>query len=181
MNFLDLKPLMASLAQAHGYDGALLAGQAWQESRFNPDALSPAGARGLMQFMPSTWAWAQDMGWIPRGADITDPTLNLQAGIRYMQWLLQRYAGAAEPLSLALAAYNAGQKKVDDAIKATGRTDWAGIKASLKPETQGYVPAILDRATFYKTAFVAGAVGLGGAGIAILAFLAFVVLRRVMA
>lgn len=175
MSFLDFKPLIASIAAGHSYDAALLAAQAHTESAFNPSARSGAGAMGLMQFMPATWAeWGL-------GKDPFDPAASLDAGVRYMRSLLSRYAGAAEPVALALAAYNVGMGNVDKAIKASGRTDWAGIVSYLPKETQDYVPKILDRAAFYKTVFVAGAVGLGGAGIALLAFLAFVVLRRVLA
>ena len=174
MTFAVLKPLIQSIASAHGYDAALLAAQASAESGFNPEAVSGAGAKGLMQFMDATWAeWGQGSPF--------DPSASLDAGVRYMKSLLARYANAAEPVSLALAAYNAGMGTVDKAIKATGRTDWAGVEAALPAETRAYVPKILDRATLYKAAFVAGAVGLSTAGVALLAFLGFVLLRRIMA
>lgn len=175
MSFLDLKPLIASIAAGHSYDAALLAAQVHTESAFNPDAQSPAGAQGLMQFMPATW---REWGL---GRSPFDPSASLDAGVRYMRSLLSRYTGATDPVALALAAYNVGMGNVDKAIKATGRTDWNGIKGLLPKETQDYVPKILERAAFYKTVFVAGAAGLGGAGIALLAFLAFVLLRRIMA
>ena len=174
MSFLSLKPLISSIAAAHGYDAALLAAQASTESGFNPDAVSPAGAKGLMQFMDATWAeWGQGSPF--------DPSASLDAGVRYMKSLLARYANAAEPVSLALAAYNAGMGTVDKAISRTGRTDWAGVESALPAETRAYVPRILDRAALYKAAFVADAVGLGTAGVALLAFLGFVLLRRIMA
>ncbi|HEX9081461.1 MAG TPA: lytic transglycosylase domain-containing protein [Holophagaceae bacterium] len=175
MTFLSLKPLIASIASAHGYDAALLAAQASAESGFNPQAVSPAGAKGLMQFMDATWSeWGL-------GRDPFDASASLDAGVRYMKSLIARYSGAAEPVSLALAAYNAGMGNVDKAIKATGRTDWAGIQDHLPAETRAYVPKILGRAAVYKAAFVAGAVGLGTAGIALLAFLAVAMLRRILA
>lgn len=175
MSFLDLKPLISSIAAGHSYDAALLAAQAHTESGFDPKVRAKDGGMGLMQFMPATWAeWGM-------GKDPYDPAASLDAGVRYMRSLLSRYAGAAEPVALALAAYNTGMGNVDKAIKATGRTDWNGIKGLLPKITQNYVPTILERAAFYKTVFVAGAAGLGGAGIALLAFLAFVLLRRMMA
>jgi soluble lytic murein transglycosylase-like protein len=175
MTFLDLKPIIQSIASAHGYDAALLAAQASTESGFNPNAISGAGAKGVMQFMDATWAeWGL-------GKSPFDAAASLDAGVRYMKSLLARYANAAEPVSLALAAYNAGMGTVDKAIKATGRTDWAGVESALPAETRAYVPKILDRAALYKAAFIAGAAGLGAAGVALLAFLGFVLLRRVLA
>lgn len=181
MSFETFRALIAETAGRTGYDAALLAAQAWQESRFNPVAVSPAGARGLMQFMPKTWVWAQEMGWVPKGANITDPALNLLGGVRYMQWLLNRYKGAADPLPLALAAYNAGQGTVDKAISATKRTDWDGVRTHLPGETQGYVPVILGRVAFYRSAFGVAKVAIPGLAVGLLLFLVTVLLRRGLA
>jgi soluble lytic murein transglycosylase-like protein len=172
VSFLELKPLITSVAQAHRYDAAILAAQAHQESAFKLDAVSKAGAQGLMQFMPATW---REWG---KGLDPFNAEASLDAGVRYMQMLAARYRGAADPIALALAAYNGGMKRVDDAIKRTGRTDWQGIEALLPQETRAYVPAILNRAVFYKTVFVAG---IAGPAVALLALLAFFLVRRVMA
>lgn len=172
MAFLDIKPLIEAAAQAYGYDAALLAAQAHQESAFRPEAVSKAGAQGLMQFMPATW---REWG---KGLDPFDAAASLDAGIRYMKYLLARYRGAADPEALALAAYNSGMGNVDAAIRKTGRTDWEGINAALPAETRAYVPAILNRRTFYRTLFT---VGLSGAAVGVLALLAVVVLRRLIA
>lgn len=172
MAFLDLKPLIEAAARAYGYDAALLAAQAHQESAFRPDATSPAGAQGLMQFMPATWReWGN-------GLDPFDPAASIDAGIRYMQMLLSRYRGAADPEALALAAYNCGMGNVDNAIRKTRRTDWPGIAPALPAETKAYVPAILSRRTFYRTIFT---VGIGGAATGAVILLAVLVLRRLIA
>ena len=74
------------------------------ESAFNPGALSPKGARGLMQLMPAT---ASRFGVHPD--DLYDPQRNLEAGARYLAWLHTRFAG---DLVRILAAYNAGENAV---------------------------------------------------------------------
>ena len=74
------------------------------ESGYDPQAVSPKGAVGLMQLMPAT---AERFG-VPRAAR-TDPARNLRAGARYLGWLLNTFNG---DLELALAGYNAGEGAV---------------------------------------------------------------------
>jgi len=178
MAFETYRTLIAELADRQGYDAAILAAQAWQESRFWPGAVSPAGASGIMQFMPATWAWAIQSGWIPAGSRREDPAMSLQAGIRYMKWLLNRYKGAEDPLPLALAGYNAGQGNVDKAIQKAQRTDWAGIRAYLPAETQAYVPAILARVSTYRTVYGAAKATVPALAVGLLALLFALLLRR---
>lgn len=75
------------------------------ESDFNPRAVSRKGARGLMQLLPET---ASRFGM--RKRDLFNPAKNLEAGIRYLKWLSQRFSGDA---TRVLAAYNAGEGAVD--------------------------------------------------------------------
>lgn len=76
----------------------LLARMAQQESNFNPYAVSPAGAVGLMQFMPATW---KEWGL---GYDINDPVAQIRAAGRYMAWLFEHTGNWPD----AVAAYNFG-------------------------------------------------------------------------
>lgn len=114
--------LIRSAAAAHGVDERLVHAVVEVESAYRPDARSPRGARGLMQLMPATAARYDVRA-------LADPAANLQAGIRHLRELLDRY-----DLPLALAAYNAGE----GAVRRHG-----GIPPY--PETESYVRRILQR------------------------------------
>jgi soluble lytic murein transglycosylase-like protein len=86
-------------ARKHGVDGLLVAAIVEAESGFTPDAVSPKGAKGLMQVLPSTVGTA----------DLADPSVNLEVGTRYLSRLLREFDG---DLELAVAAYNAGPAAV---------------------------------------------------------------------
>lgn len=89
---------IASAAKKYGVDPALVRAVIHAESAFKPDAVSRKGAKGLMQLMPAT---AKDMGVV----DVMSPAQNIQGGVRYLAWLLERNAGNT---MLATASYNAG-------------------------------------------------------------------------
>lgn len=117
---------LALAADRHGLDRALLAAVAKVESNFNPFAVSPKGACGLLQLMPAT---ARRFGV----ANVFDVEQNVEGGARYLRWLLDRFEGRVD---LALAGYNAGEGAVD---RHRGIPPYA--------ETQWYVLKVLDRAT----------------------------------
>lgn len=116
-----------------------------QESRGNKDAVSPKGARGLMQIMPDTAKdIAKELG--VKDYDIHDPETNVKFGTYYMDKMLKIFSGDVE---LALAGYNAGFGKVRSWISRWGN-DWSKISSELKKrgsymETVNYVPEILER------------------------------------
>lgn len=90
--------LIASTANRHGVDPALVAAVVEAESGFNPNAVSSAGAKGLMQLMDAT---ARGLGV----SNSFDPAENIEGGVKFLSQLLQQFEGDVQ---LALAAYNAG-------------------------------------------------------------------------
>jgi soluble lytic murein transglycosylase-like protein len=120
----ELDPMIASAATEHQLEPKLLRGVIDQESSGRPCAVSPKGARGLMQLMPATIEQF-NVG------DAFDPRQNIEAGATFLKQLLDKYKG---DLKLALAAYNAGP----------GTVDQTGAIPDIK-ETQDYVAAIMNK------------------------------------
>ena len=87
----------------HGIDPRFIHAVIWQESKYKSEAVSQAGAQGLMQLMPAT---ARRFGC----TDPNDMISNVEAGTKYLSWLLKRFHG---DVRLALAGYNAGEGTVD--------------------------------------------------------------------
>jgi membrane-bound lytic murein transglycosylase F len=104
-------PEIRSAAAEHGFDWRLVAAQVYQESLFDPEARSPAGAVGLMQLMPRT---ARSLGV----GDPRNPAENIRGGVRHLRGLYEFFDNAAteeDRLRIALAAYNVGQGHLLDA------------------------------------------------------------------
>ena len=110
-----------------------LKAQMLAESWGNRYAVSPVGAVGLMQFMPRTWTeWGL-------GKDPFDPEVSIDAGARYMRWLVDQFDGDYEK---ALAAYNAGIGRVKRIVEEHGD----GWRNHLPGETRVYLRRIADLA-----------------------------------
>jgi len=132
VGYKAVKHLIREAAAASGVDYDLLKAVISTESNFNAKVVSPMGAVGLMQVIPET---AERFGVSAKGRQtveqrLTDPRINLQAGARYLAWLLKRFDGE---VPLALAAYNAGE----------GAVDRAGRRIPNYSETQNYVRKVM--------------------------------------
>src|SRR2546428_10311510 len=98
-----LRKLVESISLSHGVDPALVRAVIKTESNFNRWAVSPKGARGLMQLIPET-------GRRYGVRDFFDPQQNVEGGVQYLKFLLDKFKGN---LDLSLAAYNAGENLVE--------------------------------------------------------------------
>ena len=130
-------------------DPELVLGLIRQESAFQASALSRAGARGLMQVLPSTGRALAAQAGIKRytASRLYQPETNIELGTRYLASLLQRYGGRVE---LALAAYNAGHTRVDRWVHEFGDSDMAVFVERIPfSETRGYVKQVLTNRSHY--------------------------------
>ncbi len=147
-NYKAVSPLLREASKTHGIDYSLLKALITAESGFNPHAVSPKGAVGLMQLIPPTAArygvTAGKKGTI--ASKLTDPKTNIRAGARYLADLIKMFPGRLE---LALAAYNAGE----------GAVQRAGNKIPNYPETRNYVKTVMHLYTGLAPATAAAPAG----------------------
>lgn len=138
-------------AQEFGVDALLLAALVRQESVFDVEALSPAGARGLAQLLPSTaslMARGLDVAFYPEW--ITVPDLNLHLGAAHLAELLRRFGR----VDAAIAAYNAGPSPVRRWLERAGASDPDRfIELIPYPETRGYVRSLLRNRELYRALY----------------------------
>ncbi len=118
----DVIAAITAAADKYHVPQSLALAVAQQESRFHQEARSRVGAIGVMQLMPKTAEWLK--------VNAYDAMENIEGGVKYLSYLLKRYAGDSQK---AVAAYNAGQ----------GRVDRAGGIDNLPAETRAYVPSVL--------------------------------------
>jgi soluble lytic murein transglycosylase len=136
-------------------ESALVLGLTRQESEFDPQATSPAGARGLMQLMPATAKLtARQHGLHYSGsADLYSPTANMRLGMAHLSDLLQSFSGS---YVLAIASYNAGAGRINQWISQYGdpraasddMVDW--IERIPFNETRNYVQRVLENTQIYR-------------------------------
>lgn len=126
-------PLFEKYGEQYGVSPALLASLAHQETggTGKTNLVSPAGAAGLMQFMPPT---AKQFGVTDR----FDPEQSIEGAAKYMAYLLKKFSNDTEK---AVAAYNAGEGAIGRRVSKLG-SDW---KSTLAPETAKYIPEVMGR------------------------------------
>lgn len=137
---LHYKSEILEAAKKYGHDPALLASIIFVESRFNPTAESKAGAKGLMQIMPETAVWiARILNWKDFSLNLMEnPKDNIKMGSWYLKYLKNRFSGN---LTLALAAYNSGDKTVEHWLKNSPLV--ISTEEIPYPETKYYVKKVL--------------------------------------
>jgi soluble lytic murein transglycosylase len=148
-------PSLMSLVSDISIDPALAHGIIRQESQFDTEAESPAGALGLMQLMPGTArevakkrGWAHETNWLT-----SRPSHNVLLGSTYLNDLLKRFNGS---YPLAIAAYNAGPSRVNSWLEAfgdprTGKVDWIDwIELIPVAETRNYVQRVTEGVALYR-------------------------------
>lgn len=135
-NIKTVEPLIHQIAGRQDVDPALVKAVMAVESGFNPAAVSPKGAIGLMQVIPDTGARFGVSADARRTIEqkLADPRTNITAGVRYLSWLMQQFPNNLE---LVLAAYNAGE----------GAVQRYNNRIPPYPETQQYVSTVLQ---FYR-------------------------------
>ena len=149
--------LIRQVGARYGVDPMLIKAVIWRESRFRAEKVGQHGERGLMQVTtPAAADWARDTKhptFYP--SDLFSPRVNIEAGTWYLKKALQHYATKDDPVTFALAEYNAGKSRVDKWVDQTnqGSSVTAGdLRDSISfPGTRDYVDVIIERYHFYKT------------------------------
>ena len=137
----DLLPIIYAAAQEFDVPVATVLAVIRTESGFREDAVSAAGAMGLMQLLPETFLWISEEK-LCEGYDIrriTEPNVNIRYGTYYLSYLYRRFGD----WSVALAAYNAGEGNVELWLE-----DGLPLRIPF-PETRVYVSRVLRRTEYY--------------------------------
>ncbi|WP_441617474.1 lytic transglycosylase domain-containing protein [Cupriavidus sp. RAF12] len=140
-NIAAVDPMIHQIAAAQSVDPALVKAVMAVESGFNPGAVSPKGAIGLMQVIPDTGARFGIAADKRRTVEqkLADPRLNISVGVRYLRWLMELFP---DNLELVLAAYNAGE----------GAVQRYNNQIPPFPETRQYVSTVMEFYRIYQPA-----------------------------
>jgi soluble lytic murein transglycosylase len=136
-------------AKDKGLDPSLIAAIIYEESKFR-DQTSHAGARGLMQITPETARFiARDSGGTAfTERDLATPQINIAYGAYYLRYLMRRYDGNE---ILVVAAYNAGETRVNAWVRQAGGPDAFRAESHIPfPETRAYVHGVLKHRKDYR-------------------------------
>ena len=145
---LEYEDLILYYSAMRDLDPFLVMGVIRAESSFRSQAVSPAGASGLMQIMPNTGAWlAERMGISFTEEDLFSPAYNIRMGTYYLRLLLNMF----EVQSTALAAYNAGMGNVGSWLEdARYSTDGRTLHTIPYTETREYVERVARFTEIYR-------------------------------
>jgi soluble lytic murein transglycosylase len=141
---------IAAVADKYDLDPYLVAAVARTESGFDPDALSHAGAVGLMQLLPNTAEFVTGLdSWKgPKNPALKDPQDSLELGACYLAYLLRRF----DDPTAALAAYNAGPGAVGGWIEKAGGADSFTAEDIKYPETREFVRRVFRSQALFEKA-----------------------------
>lgn len=141
-------------AELYGVDKCLVYGVIRTESNFNSEAVSGAGAIGLMQIMPETFTWLQNYrtDFMPEvileSDELYDPQTNIDYGVYLLSYLLDLYNGNT---SLAICAYNAGYGNVDEWLANGTISEWNVTAEDIPfPETSNYLTKVTSATEMYR-------------------------------
>lgn len=145
---MKYKEEIISSAQEFSVDSSLVASVANVESGYRADVVSPKGAVGIMQLLPSTAKWlAENLGEEFEEERLFEPEYNIRLGSCYLSYLLKTF----EDEKSAICAYNAGQSKVKSWLE---NEEFSSDKVTLKkipfPETENYLNKVLKNLRVYE-------------------------------
>jgi soluble lytic murein transglycosylase len=147
----DYWPTIKTESERNGLNPYMVASLIRQESEFNPRAISPANAYGLMQLLPSVgrqMAREEGLGSHLEAEALLDPTINIRLGTAYLKQTLDKFGGHQE---YAFAAYNAGDSRVTDWQASSSFTGLDEFVESIPfTETRDYVQAIIRNEQIYR-------------------------------
>ncbi len=146
-------PLIVQQARESGVDPFLIRALIWRESKFDPTTHGTADERGLMQVTPEVgqmWAKAAKVANF-QPDDLYDPATNIRAGTWYLSRAMRRWSQTDDPVTFALAEYNAGPSNALRWVDASNPQDHVAFMDKITyPSTRNYVEAILTQRNNYR-------------------------------
>ena len=145
-------PLIVQVARETGVDPFLIRALIWRESKFDPQTHGTADERGLMQVTPEVgemWAKANKIANF-QPDNLYDPATNIRAGTWYLNRALRHWSQTDDPVTFALAEYNAGPSNAQRWVDATNPQDHVAFMDRITyPSTRNYIEAILTQRNQY--------------------------------
>jgi soluble lytic murein transglycosylase len=149
-------PIIVSIARNDGVDPFLVRALIWRESRFDPLTHGDADEHGLMQVTPEVgemWAKATKVEDF-KDDDLYIPETNIRAGTWYLNRALKRWSTTDDPVTFALAEYNAGRSNALKWVDPIAPLDHVAFLDRITfPSTRKYVEVILEKRDQYRTVF----------------------------